>query len=441
MDFFGRKREIGILRDFRDKAETIAQFIVLTGRRRVGKTELVRKALDDGRIPYLHLTITRQPERTLCLDLQNEVEQALGAIVVGQATRFSELFEAVVKVSLGHPMTVVLDEFQEFDRMNPGVFGAVQRIWDKYHSRAKLNLVICGSVNRLMEKIFFSDAEPLYGRNTGVLELKPFRTSELKEILGRHRPNYRPDDLLSLWTVSGGVARYVNLLVGDHALTRKDMLASIFREGSSWIDEGRTVLADEFGPDYGTYFTILSAIAGGRTSSSDIKNLIGAEVGGFLSKLEDRYRIVSKKQPIFERTVAKNCHYQIDDCFFRFWFRFVFRHRSFVELGRYDRLLELAERDFDTFSGYALERYFLWKFRETTDYTRMGAWWDRKGENEIDLVCEDEFANKLDFFEIKRDSSRFEKKSLEAKAVAFFEKNPDKRSRVVSFGGLSLNDL
>ena len=219
------------------------------------------------------------------------------------------------------------------------------------------------------------------------------------------------------------------------------MLASIFREGSSWIDEGRTVLADEFGPDYGTYFTILSAIAGGRTSSSDIKNLIGAEVGGFLSKLEDRYRIVSKKQPIFERTVAKNCHYQIDDCFFRFWFRFVFRHRAFVELGRYDRLLELATRDFDTFSGYALERYFLWKFRETTDYTRMGAWWDRKGENEIDLVCEDEFSNKLDFFEIKRDASRFDKKALEAKASAFFAKNPDKRDRTCSFNGLSLKDL
>ncbi len=102
---------------------------------------------------------------------------------------------------------------------------------------------------------------------------------------------------------------------------------------------------------------------------------------------------------------------------------------------------EVAERDFDTFSGYALERYFLWKFRETTDYTRMGAWWDRKGENEIDLVCEDEFANKLDFFEIKRDSSRFEKRTLEAKSVAFFEKNPDKRSRSVTFAGLSLRDL
>ena len=78
----------------------------------------------------------------------------------------------------------------------------------------------------------------------------------------------------------------------------------------------------------------------------------------------------------------------------------------------------------------------------TADFRlRMGVWWDRKGENEIDLVCEAEFANKLDFFEIKRDSSRFEKRTLEAKAVAFFEKNPDKRGRTISFSGLSLNDL
>jgi len=211
--------------------------------------------------------------------------------------------------------------------------------------------------------------------------------------------------------------------------------------GSSYLSEGRTILAEEFGPDYGTYFTILSSIASGATRTAELKNIVGTDVNGFLTKLENQYALVSKKQPIFARESSKDCHYQIDDCFFRFWFRFVFKSRGLLELERFDRMREVAERDFDTFSGYALERYFLWKFRETTDYTRMGAWWDRKGENEIDLVCEDEFANKLDFFEIKRDSSRFEKRTLEAKSVAFFEKNPDKRSRSVTFAGLSLRDL
>ena len=119
----------------------------------------------------------------------------------------------------------------------------------------------------------------------------------------------------------------------------------------------------------------------------------------------------------------------------------MFKGCGLLELERFDRMREIAARDFDTFSGYALERYFLWKFRETTDYTRMGAWWDRKGENEIDLVCEDEFANRLDFFEIERNPARFDRRALEAKTAAFFAKHPDKRSRKVSFGCLSPQDL
>ena len=82
--------------------------------------------------------------------------------------------------------------------------------------------------------------------------------------------------------------------------------------------------------------------------------------------------MVVKKQPIFEKTTAKNCHFLIDDCFFRFWFRFVYKLNYLNELGRRDRMLELARRDFDTFSGYALERYFTAKLVEEKRCTRIG---------------------------------------------------------------------
>ena len=104
-------------------------------------------------------------------------------------------------------------------------------------------------------------------------------------------------------------------------------------------------------------------------------------------------------------------------------------------------MLQIVERDFETFSGLALERYFHWKFVEETRYTRMDAWWDRKGENEIDLVCEDEIGNRLDFYEIKRDVSRIALGKLEEKSEAFFCKNPQLRERKVSFQGLSLEDM
>ena len=85
----------------------------------------------------------------------------------------------------------------------------------------------------------------------------------------------------------------------------------------------------------------------------------------------------------------------MDDCFFRFWFRFVHKFDYLNELGRRDRMLELASRDFDVFSGYALERYFSAKLVEEKRCTRIGGWWDRKGENEIDIVCEDEVSGSL----------------------------------------------
>ena len=127
--------------------------------------------------------------------------------------------------------------------------------------------------------------------------------------------------------------------------------------------------------------------------------------------------------------------------FFLFWFGQVFRNQEYIELGRFEGLRDLVARDFDAFTGYALERYFYWKFVEDASYTRMGGWWDRKGENEIDLVCEDESKRLLDFYEIKRDKRRISQKELERKTIAFFEKNPQLREMTVAHKGLTIENM
>jgi len=423
MDFFGREEELGELHKVRETARKHARFTVVTGRRRVGKTELLKKAFADGKTPCLYLLVTRKPERVQCATFQREAEKVLGIRIPGKCERFKEVFEEILSASVSRTFTVIIDEFQEFDRVNDGIFGDVQGVWDEYHTRAKVNLVVCGSVNRLMDKIFFNDAEPLYGRNTGKLHLEPFKVSLLKRIFRHYHPNYTQEEFLALWTLTGGIARYVDLLMTNEAFTVEDMLATIFGRITSFVDEGKTVLVEEFGRDYGTYFTILASIASGRTTFAEIKNELGMEVGGFLTKLEGDYSLISKKQPLFEKTGNKNCHYQIDDCFFRFWFRFIFKYQYLIEFGRFEELRALVKRDLNVFCGYSLERYFHWKFVEATSYTRMGAWWDRKGENEIDLVCDDEFAEKIAFYEVKIDPKRIDMKALKEKSVAFFTKN------------------
>ena len=441
MRFFGREIELKELRKVRELSQERSRFTVLTGRRRVGKTELSREAFDDGKTPYLNLPITRQPEVTLCAQLQEEAERVLHLEIHGTCTRFGELFQELMKEAERRPYTLVIDEFQEFDRTNPGVYGDIQHIWDEYHNKTKLNLVVNGSVNRLMNKIFFDDSQPLYGRNTGTLMLKPFGPSLLKEIFRCYKPDYTNSDLLVLWAVSGGVARYVDMMMSAHAFTKAEMLEEIFSPLSAYIPEGRTILADEFGSDYGTYFTLLAAISSGQTTSAELKNLLGTEVGGFLAKLEDQYSIVEKKQPIFGKPTSKNAHFQVDDCFFRFWFRFVHKLNYLNELGRRDRMRDIAERDFDVFSGYALERYFAAKIVEDKGCTRIGSWWDRKGENEIDIVSEDEIAETLAFYEVKIDASRFDATRLAEKVEAFFAKNPDKRNLRYKTGLLSIGDM
>lgn len=442
MEFFGRETETAELRKIRDDSKSSARMTIVTGRRRVGKTELIRHALDDGDTPFVYFLVTRAPQSAVCENLQRAVARAFGRPMPGRIERFSDIFRFVMEKAETTPLTLVVDEFQEFDRTAPEVYGEVAGIWDELHKSARVNLVFCGSVNRLMHKVFFSYAEPLYGRNTGRLDLKPFPASTLKEIFAAHAPaRSTRGAFLDLWTMTGGVARYVELFMDSRAFTREAMLKVVFGPVNAFVDEGKAVLIEEFGRDYGTYFAILAGIASGRTTFAELKDLLGTDVGGYLTKLERDYSIVSQTQPIFEQTRNKNCHYRIDDCFFRFWFRFIYRNQSLIELGRFNELRELSARDLDAFSGYALERYFYWKFAEETTYTRMGGWWDRKGENEIDLVCEDAIGGRLDFYEIKRDPKRIDLAALKAKTEAFYSKNPDKRALKSECRGLALADM
>ena len=441
MKFFGRDDELAELSKIRELSLEHARFTVLTGRRRVGKTELVERAFNDGRTKYLYFLITRRAERDLCAILQEEASRVLSRPILGRAERFSQILEAVMLSAEDTPITLVIDEFQEFDRINPAIFGEIQGVWDRLHKNSRINLVVCGSINRMMHKIFFDDSQPLYGRNTGKIHLDPFPASLLKRILAEYNPKYTSEDLLALWTLTGGIARYVELFMDDRAFTRKAMLKTVYALSSAYIDEGRIILNEEFGKDHGVYFSILSAIAAGRTSFSEISNLIGADIGGYLTKLERSYSLISKVQPIYEKTSSKNCLYRIDDSFFRFWFRFVYKYMHLIEQKQLSELRQMVEGEFNVFEGKALESYFRAKFLEERKYTRIGGWWDRKGENEIDLVGENEFTGALDFYEIKRDAQRIDLKKLEKKVEAFLVKNPELRERNISLFAASLKDM
>ena len=439
MRFCDRKEEIAELRKNRELSTENSRFTVLTGRRRVGKTELLHEAFSD--MPYIYFYVSRKALVDLCEDFRQIAEKALGRTIPGEIRRFSQIFRFIMEESASRPITLVIDEFQDFLAVDESVFSEMARDWDELHRKARINLVVSGSINRLMVRIFENREAPLYGGNTGRIRLEPFRISVLKQILSHYNRSWTNEDLLALWTFTGGVARYVALLMDAKAWTKKAMLREIIRENSSFFDEGKIVLIEEFGKEHGTYFSILSAIAGGKTSRDKIESVVGVAVGGYLTKLEREYDFIGKKQPLFERSERKNCLYKIDDNFYRFWFRFIFKYNYLLEVKMFDELRGIVERDYEVFSGIALEGYFAAKFVEERRYSRLGGWWNRKGEQEIDLICENEFTNELAFYEIKRDKRRINIALLNEKARAFLEKNPSLCGHVKKSCGLSIDDM
>src|SRR5690606_40165260 len=148
-------------------------------------------------------------------------------------------------------------------------------------------LILFGSVYPLMKRIFEGSKEPLFGRATQRIHLQPFDIVTLKEILKDYHPQYTNEDLLAFYLFTGGVAKYVELLVQAEAFTFEAMLNEIMSENSLFLEEGKNVLIDEFGKDYGNYFSILSLIASGKTSRVEIESIMEIQTGGFLERLEN----------------------------------------------------------------------------------------------------------------------------------------------------------
>ena len=439
MRFFDREREIEKLRGIRELSRTVAQFTVVTGRRRIGKTSLVLNAYKDE--PLLYFFVSRKVESELCADCATEIEEKLGVPLLGRPDRFSQVFEYLMRLASQRHFTLVIDEFQEFYRVNKAIFSEMQKIWDLYKDSAHINLLVCGSVNSLMNKIFRDKKEPLYNRQTQRITVRPFAPSMLKNIMAVYNPQYSNEDLLALYLFTGGVAKYVELLMDNACYSQSAMLANIISQDSPYIDEGRSMLVEEFGRDYTVYFSILSLIAQGHNTRGDLEGILKKEIGGYLTRLEDDYGLIHKAQPLFEQSPRKNVHYEIHDNFLCFWFRFVFKYNYMLEIGAYDKLKEIITRDYETYSGIVLENYFRQQLIESGNYTRIGEWHDRRGENQIDIIAVDELSKHVEFIEVKRQQRNIDLSILRAKAEVFFKTTKKSVGYTSSYRGLSLEDM
>lgn len=435
MKFYDRTQELADLREIEKMSAESAQMTMMVGRRRVGKTTLLRKAF--GNIPVLYFFIGRKNEILLCEEFREEVEHKLGE-TFGHFTGFAQLFKVLMQLSQRKNFTLIIDEFQEFKSINPSLFSDMQNIWDTYKEESRMNLVICGSIYSMMKQIFENSKEPLYGRATARMHIRPFDMNTLKEILADNHPDYKPEDLLAFYLLTGGVAKYIEQLVIRKAFTKEKILKAALSPGSYFLEEGKDVLIEEFGKEYNNYFSILALIASSKTARGDIESTLNMPVGGYLDKLENEYNVIRRIRPFMAKEGSRNNKYRIVDNFLQFWFRFIYKYRSAVEIGNLEYVQQIVERDYETYSGYILEKYFRQLLSESKNYSDVQSYWNRKGEDEIDLIAINDFEKKLLIGEVKRKKERINLHILENKATEIVKKYADYK---IEYKAFSLEDM
>lgn len=398
MDFYGRQGELAVLQEIYKQANQAGKMCVITGRRRIGKTVLASHFAEKH--PHLYLFIAKKTERLLCAEFIKQINEVLSIPIVGEVTSFKDIFLLLLEYSKKKRLILIIDEFQEFFNMNPSVYSDIQGLWDKHKKTAKLQVLFIGSVYSLMHKIFEESDEPLFGRADRTLHLKHFSIRDTFSILSAYKKQ-NIHLLFDCFALLGNVPKYIDLVVTNQAFSQSKIIDLIVGELAPLLHEGKHVLIEEFGRDYGVYFSILELIATGKTARSAIESVLQKDIGGYLDRLEQVYGIINRHRPINAKPGSRLQKYKIRDNFLNFWFRFLHRHKTAVEIGNFDYIKKIIHRDLSNYYGAMLENFYHEIFALTRQYNVIGRYWERDNSNEIDLVAVNDLDKKIVIAEIK----------------------------------------
>ncbi len=394
--FIDRERELSFLEE--KWQERKAQFIILWGKRRVGKTELIKQFISSKPHVYFLSESTNEKEQL------NRFSQALGRffreplLETRGFARWEESF-AYVKAK-DHRFVLAIDEFPYLMGSNPAIAGLFQKAWDEYWSKTGIFLILLGSSMAMMENDVLGYRSPLYGRRTGQWLLDPMPFSAASKF----REDKSFSDRIAHFSVAGGMPAYwLQLIEADLA---QNLKGHVLKKGSMLYDEVEFILREELRePRY--YFALLQAIAHGKRKLSEIVNATGMSqpvANKYLGVLSD-LKIVERELPVTEERPLKSKKglYRISDEFFQFWFRFVFPRRGELELGMIEEVFGEINKGLSQHLGGTYEkiaREIVWQQRESFfPFTAVGRWWDRN--EEVDLVAINRELDSILFGEVK----------------------------------------
>ena len=391
--FIGRARELKSLNSLYDSGKF--EFVVLYGRRRVGKTELINHFIAQRPAIYF-MGVESNAKQNLENFSKSIIEYASGIAAETTFASFQAALETVFKLSEKERIILAIDEYPYIARASKSLASTLQLLIDKYKKSSKMMLILCGSSMSYMEDHVLSYKAPLYGRRTAQIKLLPFDFEETCCYFKK----YSAEDKALAYGIIGGTPQYI--LQMDDKLSVEDNIKNTYlNPGSSLYEEPTNLLKQEV-REPAIYTAIITAIAAGASRMSEISNKVGENTNVCSIYLKNLLTlgIVQKETPYGEKASKKSI-YSIEDNMFRFWYRFVPENTSLIARGAADLVYKRIEPHLSTYMGKVFEqicKQYLWKLLLTDKspilFSSLGRWWGsdpvRKCQAEIDIMGEED---------------------------------------------------
>ncbi|ASJ09480.1 ATPase [Thermococcus siculi] len=388
--FIDREKELTFMESLWNRDNS---FLPIYGRRRVGKTRLVKEFI--GGKPSVYYLARNSTYRDNLLEFSRVVLERYPSPYLTPSS-FSSFADVFKYLSERGKLVVVIDEFPYLIQSDKRVLSEFQYIVDEVVRSSKMHLILVGSSVGMMEEHVLSQKSPLYGRRDGQIRLQPLDFFSSWKLLG-----VDVEEVVKIYGVTGGIPAYLLLFkrfedVKDVSFTKRGFLYA----------EGDFLLSSEL-REPRVYKLILKAVAEGRRRFNEISNFTGIPRSNLFKYVEvlERLGFLRREVPVTASPKTKNTRYAIADNYMAFYFRFVERYRNEVELESLDFWGEFLE-DYNRYLGGVFEgvsKEFLLGLNKAEKlpfrFTKIGRWWHK--EEEIDLVALNERERKALFVEVK----------------------------------------
>lgn len=436
----GRQNELGLLNDLYDSNKF--EYLVMYGRRRVGKTTLLQEFSKDKNAIFY--PAQEKNDSLNLLDFSKMLQLKLDGMFISSFESWKDAFEYIDKKA-NERIVIIIDEFPFIVDENPTIKSILQHCIDHlWKNNKNIFLILCGSSVSFMETDIMGSKSPLHDRQTSSMEVVPFDYYESSLFY----PNYSNEQKLICYGILGGVPRYLEAF--DDSLSIEENIENkIIKKGSYLNEEPLNLLKAEL-RDPNIYNSILSAIANGKNRVQEISDYLhedSSKVSKYLIVLQTM-RLVEKKIPCGDGDNSRKGIYALTDNFFRFWFRYEFTNNAYYELlgpnkSAKEIISNISDYMGDAFEGICKE-FFIRKAKKGelpfVPY-RIGKWWGNnpsiKAQDDVDILMVDKTGKKGIFVECKFTNSKMPHSEYEDLKVATeaFPDITEKHLYFVSKGG------